>query len=121
LAVAALDAFLLAAQPERLPQKQPRGAVAGIRKVRFLRLAVGEAAGAGRVVQPKALQQLGIVIELAAIPQFQAEKGAGGPGLSGLRPWREAVLAEIGRPKRRITLLDVGGLPVDLPIRELRL
>src|SRR4051812_24822301 len=88
----------------------------GIGKVRFLRLAVRKARGAGGVVQTEALEQLGIVVELGALPQLRAEKDAGGERLPGLRPRREAVNAEIGRAKARIALLDVGGLAVDLPV-----
>ena len=96
MAVAALDLFLLAAEPKGLPKKQARGAVARIWKIRLLRFAVGKAGGARRVVQAEALQQFGIVVELAALPQPQAEKRAGGKGRSGLRPRRKAVFAEIG-------------------------
>jgi hypothetical protein len=96
LSVAALDFFLLPAEPERLPQKQARGGVARIWKIRLLRFAIRKAGGARGVVQAEALQQLGIVVELAALPQPQAEKRAGGKGRSGLRPRRKAVLAEIG-------------------------
>src|SRR5262249_49354359 len=77
--------------------------------------------GAGRVVQPEALQKLGIVVELAPVPQLEAKKGAGGPRRSGLRPGRKAVDAEVRRVKWRGGLLEVGGLCVELPIGGLGL
>src|SRR5262249_15133510 len=116
LAVVALDGFLLAAEPERLPQKQARRAVAGIWKLRFLGFTVGEAGGAGRVVQPEALQKLWIVVELAPVPQLEAKKGAGGPRRSGLRPGRKAVDAEARRVKWRVGLRGVSGLSFACPL-----
>src|SRR5262249_29593987 len=121
LAVAALDGLLLAAELEGLAQEQARRAVVRVWEIRLLRLAVGKPSGAGGVVQAEALQQLGIVIELAAVPEPQGEKGAHGPGISRLRPGREAVLAEVGRAEGRVALLDERGLPVNLPIIELGL
>src|SRR5262249_15341174 len=118
-AVAALDGLLLAAEVEGLAQEEPRRGVTRVWEIRLLRLAVRESGGAGGVVQAEALQQLGIVVELAPVPEPQAKKGAQGPGISRLRPGREAVLAEIGRAERRVALLDERGLPVDLPIVEL--
>src|SRR5262249_59071741 len=88
----------------------------GIWKLRFLGFTVGEAGGAGRVVQPEALQKLGIVVELAPVPQLEAKKGAGGPRRSGLRPGRKAVDAEVRRVKWRGAPLGGGGLFVGLPI-----
>src|SRR5689334_24756027 len=68
LAVVALDALLLAAEAPGLAQKQPRGVVVRCGKIRLLRLAIGEARGTGGRMQAEALQQLGIVIKLAALP-----------------------------------------------------
>src|SRR5262249_232958 len=121
LPVAAFHGFLLPSESDRLPQKQPRRVVMRVRKVRLLSFAVGETGRASGGVQAEALQQLGIVVELAAVPNLEAEKGAGAPGLSRLRPRRKAVRAEIGRAKRRIALLDIGGLSVDLPVGKLGL
>src|SRR5262249_31728000 len=71
-----------------------------------------------RIVQAKALQQLGREIELATRPDAETEIGGIRPGLSRLRPRREAVLTHVRRIERRISLLDVGGLPVQFPILE---
>ena len=115
LSKAALNGFLSSSKSEGLPEKQARRAVARIREIRLLRFAVGEAGRTGGVVQSEALQQLGIVIELAPVPESQAQKCASGPGGASLCPGREAVLADIRRAKRGIALLDVRGLGVDFP------
>src|SRR5205807_3939587 len=115
LAVLALDRLALAAEAEFLAQEQPRGIVAREREVGLLRLAVGIAAGADRAGNAEALQQLGIVVELAALPQAHAEEGRRRPGLARLAVARQAVLALEGRVEGRVTLEDEGGLAVDLP------
>jgi len=79
-------------------------------KIRLLRFAVGEACGSRRVAQPEALQKLRIVIKRPTLPRPHAEKRTDGPGIPCLRQRREAVLADIGRAKSRMALLDVGGL-----------
>src|SRR5215470_5002314 len=85
-----------------------------IGKVGLLRFAVGISGSSRGIVQTEALEKLGIVIELAAVPQAHAKIAADGPRLPRLRPRRKAVRANIGRSKARITLLDVSGLPVHL-------
>jgi hypothetical protein len=69
--------------------------------------------------QSEALQQLGIIVELGALPELQAEKDAGGPAVAGLRPRGEAVGAKVRRIQRRIPLLDVRRLAMDRPMEPL--
>ena len=107
--------FLLAAEAKGLAQEQPRGVVVRVGEVGLLRLAIGEAAEADGVVQTKALQQFGIVIDLAAFPEPRVEIEAVAPGRLRLRRRRQAVGAAIGRAKCRIALRQIGGLAVDLP------
>src|SRR5581483_11474227 len=95
LPIAALDLVLAAAKPEGLPQEQPRGAVARKQEARLLRLAVGIAGEADGVAQAEALQELGVVVELAAIPKLDAEESAGAPDLARLRPRCQAVRPRI--------------------------
>ena len=120
LAVVALDRFLLTAKSECMTQEQARGVVARIRKVRLLRFAVRETARARRAVEAEALQQFGIVIDLAAVPDAHAEKYARGPRRFRLRPRRETVGAVIRRTECRIPLENVGRLTVQLPINSIR-
>ena len=115
LAVLALDLLALAAQPDLLAQENARGVVARVGEVRLLRFAVGVAAGAHGVGDAEALQQLGIVVELAALPQAHAEEGRHRPGLAALALRREAVGPAVERVERRVALVDEGGLAVDLP------
>src|SRR5205814_76725 len=61
------------------------------------------------------LQQLGIVIELAALPEAHAEEGGDGPGLAALAQHGQAVGPVVRRAERRIALEDEGGLAVQLP------
>ena len=107
--------FLLAAEAEGLAHEQPRGVVMRVGEVGFLRLAARKARGADGVVQAKSLQQFGIVIDLAALPEPRVQKQAVAPGRLRLRRRRQAVGAGIGRTKRRIALRQVGGLAVDFP------
>src|SRR5262249_10367410 len=93
LPIAAFHRLSFSPQSNRLAQKQTRRVVVRIGKVRLLRLAIGIARGARRGVQPEALQQFGIVVELASLPQLDAQERAFGPGISGLRPRRKTVLA----------------------------
>src|SRR5262245_19697687 len=84
-------------------------------EVRLLRLAVWKAAKADGVVEAKALQQFGIVIDPAAFPQSHIEIEAVAPGRLRLWRRRQAVGAAIGRAKGRIALRQVSGLAVDFP------
>jgi len=59
---------MLAAESQRLAQEQARRVVARIWKIRLLGFAVRKAGGARGVMQAEALQQLRIIIELAALP-----------------------------------------------------
>src|SRR5262249_29659437 len=111
----ALERLLLAAEAEGLAQEEPRRAVARGGEVRLLRLAVAEPGEADRVAQPETLEQLGIVVDGATVPDPHAHKGAARPGLARLREVREAVRPRVGRAERRIALLDVGRLRVQLP------
>ena len=74
LAVLALDLLGLAAQADLLAQEQARDVESWIGEVRLLCLAVGIARGARGVGDAEALQQLGIEIELAALPEPHAEE-----------------------------------------------
>src|SRR5476651_632272 len=97
-----------------MAQEDARGVEAWVGEVRFLRLAVHVAAGAGGAGHAEALQQLGIEIELTAPPQAYAEKERRCPGLARLARCRQAVGTVIGRAEGGIALVDEGRLAVDL-------
>src|SRR5262249_49385345 len=101
-------------QAKFLAQEQSRGVVARIGEVGLLRLAVGEAAGADGIGETEALQQLGIEVELATLPQAYAEERPGRPGLARLATARQAGVALERRRDRWIALDDERGLAVDL-------
>ncbi len=84
-------------------------------EVGFLRLAARKSRDPDGVVQSKSLQQFGVVIDLAAFPEPRVQKQAVAPGLLKLRRRRQAVGTRIGRVKRRITLRQERGLPMDFP------
>ena len=115
LQLAGAELLLLAAEAEGLAQEKPRGVVVRIGKVRLLRLAIGEAAKPDRVAEAEALQQFGIVIDLAAVPQPRIDEQAVAPGFLELACRGQAVGAGVGSTKRRISLADDGGLAMDLP------
>jgi hypothetical protein len=54
-------------------------------EVRFLRLAAGKSSGTDRIVQSKSLQQFGIVIDLAALPEPDVQVQTVAPGRLNLR------------------------------------
>ena len=56
-----------------------------IGKIGFLRFAARKPARSNRVAQAETLQQLGIVVEFAALPQAHIEEQAVAPGRLGLR------------------------------------
>ena len=96
LKVVALDLLALAALPDGLAQEQARRRVARVGEV-ALRLAVGKAAGAVRLGEAGTLQYLGVVVELAALPQAHADGGRHCRGLAALAAERQALRAVIGR------------------------
>jgi hypothetical protein len=77
------ELLLLAAKPEGLTYEQPRGVVVRIGEVRLLRFAARKSGDADRIAQAKALQQFGIVVDLAAFPEPGVQIEAVAPG--GLR------------------------------------
>ncbi len=113
LAVVAIDLFRGAAEAELLAHEETRRVEARIREARFLRLAVGIAAGAKGVGHAEALQQLRIEVELTALPQAHAEKERRRPGLARLAARRQAVGAVVGCAESGIALVDEGRLAVD--------
>ena len=115
LAWTAGQLFLLAAEAEGLAQKQARRVVMRIGEVGFLRFAAGKARCADRVVQAEALQQFGIVIDLAAFPEPCVEIEAVAPGRLCLARRRKTVRAGVGRTEARIALGQIGGLAVNFP------
>ena len=84
-------------------------------EVRLLRLAAGKSGEADGVAQAKALQQFGIVVDLAAFPEPGVQIEAVAPGGLRLPRGRQAVGAGIGRAECRIALTQIGGLAVDFP------
>src|SRR3954454_11453061 len=92
-----------------------------IGEVRFLRFSVRESAGSRGIVESKSLQQFGVVIELAAVPQPRVEVQAVAPRLLRLRRGRKAVGSAIWRTKAWITLRQIGGLAVDFPTSGFRI
>src|SRR4029450_7685117 len=115
LAVFAVDLLALAAQADLLPQKKSRHIEARIREVRLLGFAVGIASRARCVGHTETLQELGVEVQLAALPESDAEIARHGPGLAARALGRQAVGAAIERGERRIALVDESGLAVDLP------
>ena len=86
-----------------------------IGKVGFLRLAAREASDADGIAKAETLQQFGVVIDLAAVPEPRVQKQAVAPGRLILRGRTQAVGAAVGRAERRIALAEIGGLAVNLP------
>src|SRR5262249_19324822 len=84
-------------------------------EARFLRLPVRKSAGADGVIEAEALQQFGIVVDFAAVPEPRVEIEAVAPGLLQLWRGRQAVRAAIGRMKAGIALRQEGRLAVDFP------
>ena len=65
-----VDGFLLAAEAEGVAQEQSRGVVGRVGEAGLLRLAVGRSRRAPTgIVEAEALQQFGVVIDLAAFPE----------------------------------------------------
>src|SRR5262249_34765120 len=117
---AVLDILLLAPEAEGLPEEIALSAKPRIGRTALLRLAVGEAGQSQSGVQAETLRELGVEIELAAVPQPPAQKRGVGPGLPDHAAARQAVRALIGRAKARIALENEGGLRVDVPVPGLR-
>ncbi len=107
--------LLLAAEAEGLAHIEARRVVVRIGEVGFLRFAAWKSRDADRIAQAEALQQFGIVIEFAAVPEPRIQIEAVAPGRLRLPCWRQAVFAGVGRAERRIALRQIGGLAVDLP------
>ncbi len=114
------DVFLFAAEAKRLAEVIALHAKARKRRAALLRLAIGEAGEAERRVEAEALRQLGIEIELTALPQSPAEERRRCKGLSRLAAAGKAVGAFIGRANPRIGGRDEGGLGVNVPVRRFR-
>ena len=76
-----LDVFLLAAETEGLAEEVTLRAEFRIGRAGLLRFAIGESGEPERAVDAEPLSELGIEIELAAVPQPPSDEGGGGPGL----------------------------------------
>src|SRR5260370_27482212 len=87
----------------------------GVWEAGLLDFAAGESRCAGRIVESKSLQECGVVVDLAALPEPCVEIEAVAPGLLKLRRRRQAVRAAIGRVECGITLRQEGRLAVDFP------
>jgi hypothetical protein len=109
------DLLLLAAEPEGLFEEialcaKPRKWGAGL-----LRFPVGKTGQSQRAVDAETLRELGIQIDLAAVPEPRAEKGRRRPCGLQLSAARQAVGARIGRADCGISLRQERRLRVDAP------
>src|SRR5262249_4484069 len=104
LTVVALDLLPFTTQADLLAQEQARDVETRVGEVRLLRFAIGVAAGACRIGDTETLQQLGVEVELPALPQPHAEEARDRPGLAALAFRRQAVLSGVEGIDRRIAL-----------------
>lgn len=74
LVFVAAHRFRLATQTDRVPQKKSRGVVFGGGGTRTRGFAMGKSRDAHRTAQARALRNLGVVINFAAMPELSAQK-----------------------------------------------
>src|ERR1035438_4687866 len=114
------DIFLFAAETEGLFDVIALRTDFRERGAGLLRLAVRKAGDAERAVEPEALREFRVEIELGPLPEPDTEKGRRRPGFLELSAAGKTVGAGIRRANGGIALRQECGLPMDIPIRRLR-
>ncbi len=112
--------FLLAAEAEGLLEVVALRTDFRERRASPLGFAVGEAGKSERAVETKALRQLGVEVEFAAVPQPRTQKRGRRPRCLKLAAAGQALRARIGRVDRPVALRQRGRLGVDIPVAGLR-